>query len=52
MDIRVNQMQPIAKAELKTPIQETDGSFKFIISYRRTRTSSKAYHAGTNNSPW
>ncbi|NLK73898.1 MAG: YaaR family protein [Clostridiales bacterium] len=31
MDIRVNQMQPIAKAELKTPIQETDGSFKFTL---------------------
>lgn len=31
MDIKVNQMQPINKAEVKAPVQETDGSFKFTL---------------------
>lgn len=31
MDIKVNQMQQINQPEQKTPVQDTDGTFKFTL---------------------
>ena len=31
MEIKVNQAQPVAKTEQKSPVQNTDGSFKFTL---------------------
>lgn len=31
MDIRVDQLQQVTQAEQKSPVQETDGSFKFTL---------------------